>query len=57
MLCIRAWAAFLFYGRCARKETVPGYLTPAAGTIYVEQGQRVAAGQPLLTVATSRYGE
>ena len=46
---------------------MPGYLTPAAGTakvfapqtgtttaIYVEQGQRVAAGQPLLTVATSR---
>lgn len=59
--------AFLFYGHYARKETVPGYLTPAAGTarvfapqagtitaIYVEQGQRVAAGQPLLSVVTSR---
>ena len=59
--------AFLFHGHYARKETVPGYLTPAAGTakvfppqagtvtaIYVEQGQRVAAGQPLLSVATNR---
>ena len=62
-----AAVTFLFYGRYARKETVPGYLTPAAGTarvfapqagtntaIYVEQGQRVEAGQPLLSVVTSR---
>ncbi len=62
-----AAVAFLFYGHYARKETVPGYLTPAAGTakvfapqagtvtaIYVEQGQRVGAGQPLLSVVTSR---
>ncbi len=58
--------AFLFYGHYARKETVTGYLTPAAGTakiftpqtgiinaIYIEQGQRVEAGQPLLSVMTS----
>jgi len=58
--------AFLFLGHYARKETVTGYLTPAAGTakvfapqagtisaIYVEQGQRVEAGQQLLSVATS----
>jgi len=57
---------FLFYGHYARKETVTGYLTPAAGTakiftpqtgiitaIYIEQGQRVEAGQPLLNVMTS----
>ena len=62
-----AAVAFLFYGHYARKETVPGYLTPAAGTakvfapqagtvsaLYVEEGQRVDAGQPLLSVATSR---
>ena len=62
-----AAVAFLFYGHYARKETVPGYLTPAAGTakvfapqagtitaIYVEQGQRVTAGQALLNVVTSR---
>ena len=58
--------AFLFLGHYARKETVTGYLAPAAGTakvfapqtgtvgaIYVEQGQRVAAGQRLLSVRTS----
>ncbi len=58
--------AFLFLGQYARKETVTGYLTPAAGTakvfapqagtisaIYVEQGQRVEAGQQLLSVMTS----
>jgi len=58
--------AFLFQAHYARKETVMGYLTPAAGTakvfapqtgtisaIYVEQGQRVEAGQPLLSVMTS----
>ncbi len=57
---------FLFQAHYARKETVMGYLTPAAGTakifapqigtingIYVEQGQRVEAGQPLLSVMTS----
>ncbi len=58
--------AFLFLGHYARKETVTGYLTPAAGTakvfapqagtisaIYVEQGQRVEAGQQLLSIMTS----
>lgn len=67
MAAAAAAIAFLFYGHYARKETVPGYLTPAAGTarvfapqagtitaIYVEQGQRVEAGQPLLSVVTSR---
>ncbi len=59
--------AFLFFAQYARKETVTGYLTPAAGTarifapqpgtvsaLYVEQGQRVEEGQPLLSVTTSQ---
>lgn len=59
--------AFLFLAQYARKETVTGYLTPAAGTarifvpqqgtvaaVHVEQGQRVGEGQPLLSVTTSR---
>ncbi len=59
--------AFLFLAQYARKETVTGYLAPASGTarvfaaqqgivsaIYVEQGQRVEEGQPLLAVRTSR---
>ncbi len=58
--------AFLFLGHYARKETVTGYLTPVAGSakiftpqtgtinaIYVEQGQRVEAGQQLLSIMTS----
>jgi membrane fusion protein len=60
---VAAIVAFLFIVQYARKETVTGYLTPAAGTarifapqqgtisaIYVEQGQRVEEGQPLLSV-------
>ena len=56
--------AFLFLAQYARKETVTGYLAPAAGTarvfapqqgtvsaVHVEQGQRVEEGQPLLSVA------
>ena len=56
---------FLFFAQYARKETVAGYLTPSSGTakvfaarpgtvsaVYVEQGQKVDAGQRLLTVAT-----
>jgi membrane fusion protein len=48
------FVAFLFLGQYARKETVTGYLTPAAGTakifaprqgtikeIYVKEGQQV----------------
>src|SRR5215217_3089201 len=55
--------AFLFLAQYARKETVAGYLAPVAGTarvfaprpgtvsaVHVEQGQRVEAGQPLVTV-------
>jgi membrane fusion protein len=58
---------FLFFAQYARKEVAVGYLTPASGTarvfapqpgtisaVYVEQGQRVAVGQPLLTVETSQ---
>jgi membrane fusion protein len=62
-----ALIAFLFFAQYARKETATGYLVPASGTakvfapqqgiisaIYVEQGQRVDEGQPLLAVATSQ---
>ena len=61
----RAVIVFLFFAQYARKETVAGYLTPSSGTakvfasrpgtvsaVHVEQGQRVDAGQRLLTVAT-----
>jgi len=53
--------------RYARKETVIGYLAPAAGTarifapqqgivsaVHVEQGQRVEEGQPLLRVTVDQ---
>ena len=59
--------AFLFLAQYARKETVTGYLAPASGTarvfaprqgtvsaVHVEQGQRVEAGQPLLSVAVDQ---
>jgi membrane fusion protein len=59
--------AFLFLGQYARKETVDGYLTPTSGTskvfvsqpgtikeVYVNEGQDVQKGQPLLTVETSQ---
>lgn len=59
--------AFLFLAQYARKETVTGYLVPASGTarvyapqagtisaIYVEQGQSVEEGQPLLAVSARR---
>ena len=61
---------FLFLGQFARKETVRGYLTPAAGTakifasqqgtikeIYVKEGQPVEKGQPLLLVDTNQIAE
>jgi membrane fusion protein len=57
---------FLLFAQYARRETVAGYLTPSSGTakvfasrpgtvsaVHVEQGQKVDAGQRLLTVATS----
>jgi membrane fusion protein len=64
---VAALITFLFFAQYARKESVTGYLVPASGTakvfapqqgiisaIYVEQGQRVDEGQPLLAVATSQ---
>jgi membrane fusion protein len=58
---------FLFLGQYARKETVEGYLTPTSGTakifvpqqgtikeIYVDEGQEVQKGQPLMTIETSQ---
>jgi len=58
-----AIVVFLFVAQYARKETVTGYLTPAAGTarvfapqpgtvstVHVVQGQRVKEGQLLLSV-------
>ncbi len=64
---VAAVIAALFFAQYARKEIVAGYLTPASGTakvfvpqqgtitaIYVEQGQLVEEGQPLLTVTTSQ---
>jgi len=59
--------AFLFLAQYARKETAAGYLAPVSGTarvfapqpgtisaVYVEQGEAVEKGQPLLAVATSQ---
>jgi len=59
--------AFLFVAQYARKETVPGYLTPTSGTskvflpqqgtikeIYVRDGQEVQRGDSLLAVETSQ---
>ena len=64
---VTAVVAFLFVAQYARKETVAGYLAPAAGTAkifapqpgvisatHVTQGQRVEAGQPLLSVAVDQ---
>jgi len=63
MAAVVAVIVFLFLAQYARKETVVGYLTPVAGTarvfapqlgtisaVYVEQGQGVEEGQPLLRV-------
>lgn len=66
-------AAFLSVADYARKETVTGYLAPTAGVvkivaprpgiiraIHVKEGQRIEAGQPLVTVAieqTTAEGE
>jgi membrane fusion protein len=65
---VAAIIVFLFVGQYARKETVAGYLAPAAGTarifapqqgivsaVHVEQGQHVDVGQPLLTVDTNQF--
>src|SRR5215217_1674181 len=58
---------FLFLAEYSRKETVAGYLTPAAGTarifvphqgvvrtVHVNEGQEVQEGQPLLTIDTNQ---
>lgn len=57
---------FLCFAQFSRKQTVNGFLVPAAGTVkvyptregvvtalYVKVGQHVEAGAPLFTVATS----
>jgi membrane fusion protein len=59
--------AFLIFAQYARKEVAVGYLAPVSGTarvfaplpgtisaVYVEQGDNVAQGQPLMTVVTSQ---
>ena len=68
---IAAFAALVVVFLClapyARKETVSGYLAPAAGTariyapqpgivsgVHVEEGQEVREGDPLLSVATAQ---
>ena len=56
---------FLCFAQFSRKQTVAGFLIPAAGTmkvfptregvvsdLHVEEGQHVEAGDPLFTVAT-----
>ena len=61
---------FLALGSYARKETVPGYLTPVAGIVKVlppaagtiaelrvAEGDRVRAGQPLILVRSERSSE
>ena len=63
-------AAFLYFGSYARKETVTGYLRPAAGTakifaaqrgtiqaIHVKVDQLVEQGQPLLTIQTNQVAD
>jgi membrane fusion protein len=62
-----AIVAFLIFAQYSRKETVVGYLTPAAGTakifapqrgtikkVHVREGQQVREGQPLLDVETNQ---
>lgn len=66
-LSIIAIVAFLALGHYARKETVTGYLAPAAGTarvfaarggtvtgVHVRQGELVQEGQPLFTLAVEQ---
>src|SRR4051812_18947132 len=56
---------FLCFAQFSRKQTVPGYLIPASGTmkvfpmregvaseLHIEEGQHVDAGDPLFTVST-----
>jgi membrane fusion protein len=66
--CAALIFGLLFVLEYARKETAVGYLTGVSGTsrifasdpgtitaVHVEEGAVVAAGQPLLTVATARF--
>jgi len=65
--CVVLIAVFVFLAPYARKETVPGYLTPTAGTariyapqpgivsaVEVQEGQDIKEGQPLLSVTTAQ---
>lgn len=58
---------FLCFAQFSRKQTVSGFLVPAAGTlkvyppregvvtgVLIKEGQQVIAGQPLFTVATAQ---
>src|SRR3954447_10343425 len=65
--CVVLIAVFLLLAPYARKETVPGYLMPTAGTariyapqpgivsaVHVQEGQDVQERQPLLSVTTAQ---
>lgn len=67
ILCVAGIVAFLFFAHYARKETALGYVTPVSGAarvfapqagvvseVFVQQGQAVKKGQPLLTVTTGQ---
>lgn len=64
---VASLCVFLFKAQYARKEIASGYLTPVAGTskvfasqqgtiraVYVNEGQGVEQGQPLLIIDTSQ---
>jgi membrane fusion protein len=66
--CAALIIALLFVTEYARKETAVGFLTPLSGTarihapepgtitaVHVVEGDAVAPGQPLLTIATARF--
>jgi membrane fusion protein len=65
--CVAAVISFLFLAEYARKETVSGFIAPAAGTarvsaarpgiisaVHVRQGDLVTEGQPLLTISAAQ---
>lgn len=66
-LAAAAIVAFLVFAQYSRKETAIGYLTPTTGTVkifaaqagtikqvFVEEGEQVKEGQPLLAVETNQ---
>jgi len=70
MVAVGLIAACLYFGSYARKETVTGYLRPAAGTakifaaqrgtiqaIHVKVDQLVEQEQPLLTIQTNQVAD